>query len=130
MHVGLVRLAAAKMSKSDGNMVFVRDALARLSPEALRLYLLGIHYRRAFDHDETKLARAAERQRALAARLGRPRRADAIGRDAASRAVIAALEDDLHTERAIRELERRSKGATDKVASSLRAIAHGVLGIV
>jgi len=39
------------------NMVFVRDALKKTSPQALRLYLLDVHYRRAFDHDEERLAR-------------------------------------------------------------------------
>jgi L-cysteine:1D-myo-inositol 2-amino-2-deoxy-alpha-D-glucopyranoside ligase len=130
VHGGLVRLGGKKMSKSDGNMVFVRDALTRASPEALRLYLLDSHYRRAFDHSESKLAKAVTRQRALADRLGRPRSSDAIGRDAASRAVMGALEDDLHTDRAIRELERRSRTASDKAKASLRAIAHGVLGIL
>ncbi|MBM4434609.1 MAG: cysteine--tRNA ligase, partial [Chloroflexi bacterium] len=74
MHVAPMRLNAAKMSKSDGNMVFVRDALDRTGPEALRLYLLDKHYRRRYDHDEVRLARAAERQRALARRLGAPKR--------------------------------------------------------
>jgi L-cysteine:1D-myo-inositol 2-amino-2-deoxy-alpha-D-glucopyranoside ligase len=130
VHAGVVRLSGSKMSKSDGNMVFVRDALARVSPEALRFYLLDSHYRRAFDHDEKRLERAAARQRAISERLGPPRRGDTIGRDAATRAVMAALEDDLHTERAIRELERRSRGADERASASLRGIAHGVLGIL
>ena len=130
LHTGMVRLDGAKMSKSDGNMVFVRDALARVSPEALRLYLLDSHYRRAFDHSEPKLERAGARQRALAERLGRPRASDAIGRDAASRAVLAALDDDLHTDRAIRELERRARTGDDRVKPSLRAIARKVLGVL
>ena len=130
LHTGMARLAGAKMSKSDGNMVFVRQALERVLPEALRLYLLDSHYRRAFDHDEKKLARAVTRQGVLAERLGRPQRSDAIGRDAATRAVMSALEDDLHTDRAIRELERRAKGASERAKPSLRAVAHEVLGIV
>jgi cysteinyl-tRNA synthetase len=130
VHGGLVRLGGKKMSKSDGNMVFVRDALARVSPEALRLYLLDAPYRRAFDHDDAKLDRAARRQRALAARLGVPARADRLGRDAASRAAVAALEDDLDVPRAIRLLERGSRTGDEKVRASLRAIAHGILGIV
>jgi cysteinyl-tRNA synthetase len=130
LHTGMARLAGAKMSKSDGNMVFVRQALERVPPEALRLYLLDSHYRRAFDHDEKKLARAVTRQGVLAERLGRPQRSDAIGRDAATRAVMSALEDDLHTDRAIRELERRAKGASERAKPSLRAVAHEVLGIV
>jgi len=130
VHVGLVRLGGAKMSKSDGNMVFVRDALDRVSPEALRLYLLDVPYRRPFDHDERRLARAAERQRRLAADLGAPRRSDALGRDAATREVLAALEDDLDVPRAIRLLERHARSANETGRASLRAIARGILGIV
>ncbi|MEK7284327.1 MAG: cysteine--tRNA ligase, partial [Chloroflexota bacterium] len=136
MHVAPVRLDAKKMSKSDRNMVFVRDALGRASPQAVRLYLLDRHYRRRFDHDEAWLARSAERQRrlaerqaALAERLGR-RPVGPIGRDAGTRAVLAALDDDLDTARAIRALERVSRTADDHAKASLRWIAHQVLGIV
>src|SRR2546430_15444893 len=66
VHVAPMRLDGAKMSKSDGNMVFVRDALKKTSPQALRLYLLDVHYRRAFDHDEDRLARPGRRSGALA----------------------------------------------------------------
>ncbi|MGH2500699.1 MAG: cysteine--tRNA ligase, partial [Candidatus Limnocylindria bacterium] len=84
MHVAVVRLDQAKMSKSDGNMVFVRDALRRAPPQALRLYLLDVQYRRPFDHDERRLARAGERAVALAAALGRGPRGP-LGRDAGTR---------------------------------------------
>lgn len=130
LHVGMARLGGAKMSKSDGNMIFVRDVLSRAKAEAVRLYLLDVHYRRPFDHDEGRLARASARQRALSDRLGPPKKGDAIRRDKASREVIAALEDDLHTERAIRLLERAARAADDRARGSLRAIASQVLGIV
>jgi len=130
VHVAPMRLNAAKMSKSDGNMVFVRDALRRVGPEALRLYLLDVHYRRRYDHDELRLARAVERQRALAQRLGPPRRGDRIGRDAATREVLSALEDDLHADRAMRSLEGVARSADDGARSSIRAIARRVLGVV
>ena len=45
VHVAPMRLGGAKMSKSEGNMVFVRDVLKKTSPQALRLYLLDVHYR-------------------------------------------------------------------------------------
>lgn len=130
MHVAPVRLNAAKMSKSDANMVFVRHALERASPEALRLYLLDLHYRKPLDHDEAELARAARRQATLAERLGLPARSDAIGRDAATRTVIAALEDDLNTPRAIRELERGARSDDARARASLRAVAKSILGII
>jgi len=130
VHIAPVRLNAAKMSKSEGNMVFVRDALKRNSPQALRLYLLDIHHRRPFDHDEERLARARDRAAALAMALGRGRLGP-IERDQASAAVLGALEDDLHTERAIRELERHARRELEpRAAASLRTIARGVLGIL
>ncbi|MBI2982734.1 MAG: cysteine--tRNA ligase [Chloroflexi bacterium] len=130
MHVQPMCLNAAKMSKSDGNMVFVRNALAATPPEALRLYLLDKHYRKRYDHDEVRLGRALERQRRLAERLGAPVRSDAIGRDHATREVMAALEDDLDVPRGMKALERHARTADDTERGSLRAIAHRVLGIV
>jgi L-cysteine:1D-myo-inositol 2-amino-2-deoxy-alpha-D-glucopyranoside ligase len=107
VHVAPMRLAREKMSKSKGNMVFVRDALARVSPDGLRLYLLSKHYRTRFDHDEDALRRAeglaAElREMALPElRAGLPREAR------------RALDDDLDTPAVLRLLGRyvRSRDA-------------------
>ena len=129
MHVAAVRLNAAKMSKSDGNMVFVRDALERASPQAVRLYLLDLHYRRPFDHKERWLARSVDRQRALAARLGEGP-GGPIRRDRPTRAVLAALDRDLDTAGAIRELERQAKNADPAVRASLRGVGRHVLGVI
>ena len=127
VHVAPVRLGGAKMSKSDGNMVFVRDALRVTDPRALRLYLLDAHYRRPFDHDEAVLDRARLRAAAFRDALGRGA-VGPLGRDAATRSAIAALEDDLHTERAIRLLERAAPDADAKTRASLRAVAR-ILGV-
>ncbi len=127
MHVAPVRLDGAKMSKSDRNMVFVRDALEHSDARALRLYLLDRHYRLPLDYDEDKLARAGERARSLQAALGRGP-IGPIGRDAASRQVLATLDDDLHTERAIRVLERVAPRADVSRRASLRAIGR-ILGV-
>ncbi|MGH2471707.1 MAG: cysteine--tRNA ligase [Candidatus Limnocylindria bacterium] len=130
VHVAPMRLGGKKMSKSDGNMVFVRDVLKKTSPQALRLYLLDIHYRRAFDHDEARLARARDRAEALAESLGRGSLGP-IGRDTATRDVVGPLDDDLHFERAIRALERHSRrDLAPDTAASLRTIARKVLGIL
>ena len=123
VHPAPVRLGGVKMSKSLGNMIFVREALRTTSPQALRLYLLDRHYRRTFDHDEDALARARERVVALATSLGRGR-IGPLANDAASRAVLAALDDDLDTPRAIRALERHASANP-----SLRLIAREILGV-
>jgi L-cysteine:1D-myo-inositol 2-amino-2-deoxy-alpha-D-glucopyranoside ligase len=78
VHVAMVHLGGEKMSKSDGNMVFVRDLLQLYPADALRLYLLSVHYRSVFDFDEQELrswaVAAAELSQAahLAADRGQP----------------------------------------------------------
>jgi len=51
IHNGLVNLKSEKMSKSTGNFVTLRNILSSYKPEALRLYLLGTHYRSPVDFD-------------------------------------------------------------------------------
>jgi len=129
MHTGPVRLEAEKMSKSRGNMIFVRSALETTTREALRLYLLDGHYRRPFDHDEAELARARERADALADALGRGA-VGPLGRDAVTREALAALDDDLDTRTAIRVLERGARTSSAAARPSLRHLARRVLGIL
>jgi L-cysteine:1D-myo-inositol 2-amino-2-deoxy-alpha-D-glucopyranoside ligase len=126
-HVAPMRLGGKKMSKSDGNMVFVRDALKRTEPRALRLYLLDRHYRKPFDHDEALLDRARLRARALADAFGRAP-IGPIGRDRASRAALSALEDDLDVPHALRIVERGAARADAPTRASLRAIAR-IIGV-
>jgi len=45
MHVGFVTVGDEKMSKSLGNVVLVRDLLRQSEGSAIRLFLLGTHYR-------------------------------------------------------------------------------------
>ncbi len=45
MHAGMLRDENDKMSKSLGNLVLVRDLLRSFSGDAIRLYLVGHHYR-------------------------------------------------------------------------------------
>jgi len=129
MHAGPVRLGAQKMSKSLGNMIFVRTALETTTRQALRLYLLDSHYRRPFDHDEQKLIRAGERATVLADSLGRGP-VGPVGRDGVTREVLAALDDDLDTRTAIRALERGAQKSSSSAKPSLRLIARRVLGVL
>ena len=127
VHAAPVRLDGEKMSKSLGNMIFVRDALRTTTPQALRLYLFDLQYRRAFDHDEARLDRARDRAERLAGALGRgPAR---LGADAATRAVLAALDADLDSPRAIRLLERAARDSAAATRPSLRYIARRILGV-
>jgi L-cysteine:1D-myo-inositol 2-amino-2-deoxy-alpha-D-glucopyranoside ligase len=55
VHVGLVDYQGDKMSKSLGNLVFVRDVLAEYHPDALRLYLASNHYRASWEYQDGEI---------------------------------------------------------------------------
>jgi cysteinyl-tRNA synthetase len=59
MHNGMLRLAGEKMSKSLGNIVSLREALADWGREALLVYFLGGHWRKPIDYSDLALGQAA-----------------------------------------------------------------------
>ena len=66
VHNGLLQMGEDKMSKSLGNLVSLEDALNQYSPDALRIFFLGSHYRSPLTYSEEGLSateRAAERLR-------------------------------------------------------------------
>jgi L-cysteine:1D-myo-inositol 2-amino-2-deoxy-alpha-D-glucopyranoside ligase len=104
VHVEMARLDGHKMAKSRGNMVFVRDLLRRYSTDAVRLYLLGCHYRQPLEFDEEALKEAARDARKIAEAA----RAPATGKsarepdpDVFEQRFRAALDDDLDTTQAV-----------------------------
>ncbi|OGK96806.1 MAG: cysteine--tRNA ligase [Candidatus Rokubacteria bacterium RIFCSPLOWO2_02_FULL_73_56] len=64
IHNGFVNLGAEKMSKSLGNVLAIREVVKRHSADALRLWMLGTHYRHPIEWSEARVresARALER---------------------------------------------------------------------
>jgi len=61
MHCGFLDLEGAKMSKSLGNVVRLRDALDQVDAEALRLFFLSTHYRNPLSFSEKSLQDAEGR---------------------------------------------------------------------
>jgi cysteinyl-tRNA synthetase len=64
----MVNLGAEKMSKSLGNVLSIREIVKRHEPDALRLWMLGTHYRNMLEWSEERVgesARALQRLRAL-----------------------------------------------------------------
>ena len=108
MHVGTTQLDGVKMSKSLGNLVKVSELLGRgRTPDGIRLYLLGTHYRQDQDFDEGELdgweERAAALRRAVQAAGGPP---DALRVQPLRNAFMAAMDDDFDTPHAIEVLVR------------------------
>ena len=58
VHNGMLVVNGEKMSKSLGNFVTLRDALAKAPGEAIRLLLLRTHYRALLDFSDTALVEA------------------------------------------------------------------------
>ncbi|MFZ5471205.1 MAG: cysteine--tRNA ligase [Myxococcota bacterium] len=61
LHCNFLDLEGAKMSKSLGNVVRLRDALTRVDPEALRYFFLSTHYRSPLSFSDKALADADSR---------------------------------------------------------------------
>jgi L-cysteine:1D-myo-inositol 2-amino-2-deoxy-alpha-D-glucopyranoside ligase len=98
VHGGLAWLDGEKMSKSLGNMVFVRDVLRQQSADALRWYLLSFPYREDFNYERSGPAAMeanVERLRAALAATGGPE--PALDASQARAAFLEALDDDLQT---------------------------------
>jgi L-cysteine:1D-myo-inositol 2-amino-2-deoxy-alpha-D-glucopyranoside ligase len=92
MHQAMVRMDGEKMSKSLGNLVFISDLLKKWDGAAIRTMLVENHYRAAWEWDDTRMPRAAERLE---------RWAEAGEGEGALDEVRAALDDDLDTPTAV-----------------------------
>jgi cysteinyl-tRNA synthetase len=104
VHNGFLSMDHEKMSKSLGNVVLVHDLIKTVPGEVIRLALLGAHYRQPLDWSEDTIKSA---RRMLDRLYGAVR---GIEVSAAMRAqaeppaaLLAALEDDINTPRAMAE---------------------------
>jgi cysteinyl-tRNA synthetase len=76
VHNAMVNMGREKMSKSLGNTLTIRELAARHDPAALRLFLLGTHYRTPLEWSEERVQDSARALQRLwrpiddAARLG------------------------------------------------------------
>jgi cysteinyl-tRNA synthetase len=139
VHNGLLNLGEEKMSKSLGNLVTIEEALRQYSPDALRLYFLGSHYRSplAYSDEAIKSAeRAAERLR-NALKPWVSQATHSLDPDPYRQQFTAAMDDDLNTPRAIaalfdlaREINRASESGMQvaQAQETLRELGS-VLGL-
>ncbi|RMF97063.1 MAG: cysteine--tRNA ligase [Gammaproteobacteria bacterium] len=122
VHNGFVNVDHTKMSKSLGNIVLVRELLEQAPGEAVRLALLGAHYRQPLDWTDEVLQEARRKLDRLYGTLR-----DAPGWESAWQnvapdpAFIAALEDDLNTPRALAALFELARDVHRRDAAEERA---------
>ena len=106
VHVAMVGYQGEKMSKSLGNLVFVRQLLERVPAATVRLLLAGHHHRAAWEYTEADLDGAEGRRRryATAARAGAALEGAEAG-DWRAR-FLARIDDDLDAPGALQVADR------------------------
>jgi L-cysteine:1D-myo-inositol 2-amino-2-deoxy-alpha-D-glucopyranoside ligase len=124
MHTGAVFMGAEKMSKSLGNLAFVKDLLARHDGQAIRRFLLRRHYRKDWEFFEEDLGRETPMPGPPFAGETDPD----FDVDQARKEFTAALDDDLDTPRALMVLEAAERSSEPGAGSFVRE-ARGVMGL-
>ncbi len=119
MHNEMLTLGGVKMAKSLGNILTVRELLDAAPGEAVRLALLGTHYRDPLDWTSEKLRQARQSLDRFYRALTLPRdpvfeRAGEA--DDALKPVREALDDDLNTPLALTRLHELT-GAINRTSS-------------
>ena len=122
-HNGMLELRGEKMSKSEGNIQGLAEALDEWGPETLIMLFLQAHYASPMEYSDATLEQARAACETLRNRLRSGSGEDAGVRDA----VCEALDDDFNTPRALAVLFRAPPEARDTVAEVLDVLGLGGL---
>lgn len=116
LHTGFLTVGGEKMSKSLGNFITLKQALASSTPAALRFFYLQAHYRSPLDYDEDAIEAAEESVQRIFNSLGLIREVDTTAKndqpdpefrkrsDELVRQFYADMDDDLRTPEGIASL--------------------------
>ena len=127
VHHGLVDFKKTKMSKSEGNIMLIRDLLSISSGEVVRLALLSTQYRQLINWSEDLILESKKKLDRLYRALQSCPDDNLEGKP--SKKVLQALCDDLNTPMALAELFKiareinstKDKGKLIVLASNLKA---------
>jgi cysteinyl-tRNA synthetase len=104
LHNGFLSIDETKMSKSLGNVLLVHDLIETIPGEVIRLALLSAHYRQPLDWSAQTIDSARRMlDRLYGALRGIEVSAGAQAAAEVPEALVAALEDDLNTPKALAE---------------------------
>jgi cysteinyl-tRNA synthetase len=95
-HNGLLRFTGSKMSKSEGNIVTIREAIERWGREALLVYFMTGHWSKPIDFSDEVMAAASARVERFRDVFRSPSRPGAEWSD-----LERVLEDDFNTPEAL-----------------------------
>jgi len=133
LHSGLMQQNKQKMSKSSGNLVCVEDVLDRFSADAIRLFVLGSHYRGPLGYSEEALEaseRGVERLRSALGQKGSEEEVPAmLDVKPFEQKFVEAMDDDFNTAQALAvlfELTREINRGAEQGANIIEA-QHALL---
>lgn len=138
LHNGFLSMDHEKMSKSLGNVLLVHDLVKSIPGEVLRLALLSAHYRQPLDwSDETIESARRMLDRLYGAVRGIAVRDSVAAAASPPDALVAALEDDLNTPKAMAEFfavaktlnKATDEGEREQLAAIMRA-SGDLLGLL
>jgi cysteinyl-tRNA synthetase len=104
LHNGLLQFGEDKMSKSLGNLITVKQALERYSPDAIRLFIIGSHYRSPLTYSEESLKAAEvgmERLRQATRDSGKAGGKVVLDAELFRRRFTESMDDDFNTAQAV-----------------------------
>ncbi len=137
VHNSFVTVDGQKMSKSLGNVLLVRDLLAQAPGEAIRLALLGTHYRRPLDWNAQRLADARQTLLRFYSSLAKVAHIAASPDASPDPEVLAALRNDMNVPGALARLHvlrsQLDEPATDAARAEARSrllASAGLLGLL
>jgi cysteinyl-tRNA synthetase len=105
MHVGFVRVAEEKMSKSLGNFFTVREVLSKFSAEVVRFFILASHYHSPLDYSDESLRAARSALDGFYIALRGLSQTEKLEGDEFEARFHNAMEDDFATPKAFAELQ-------------------------
>jgi len=105
VHVAMVNYRGEKMSKSLGNLVFVRDLLSDFAPSTIRLLLASHHFRASWPFEAEELRDADSRRLSYEQALRGGGGLDSHEAAAFESQFLARIDDDLDTPGALRVLD-------------------------
>ncbi|MBA7560865.1 Cysteine--tRNA ligase [subsurface metagenome] len=142
LHNGLLQFGEDKMSKSLGNLVTIKQALTKYSPDAIRIFILNSHYRSPLTYSEEGLEAAEKGVERFTQAISRQDptggKGKALDAQPYRQRFIEAMDDDFNTAQALAtmfDLAREINEAGDsglsfsKAQSTLVSLAREVLGL-
>jgi len=141
LHNGLLQFGAEKMSKSLGNLITIKDALAKYGADAIRIFILSSHYRSPLKYSEEAIEAAGagvERLRRVVYRQDSGG-GETIDAEAYYKRFIEAMDDDFNAPQALGvlfDLARAINQAADsgqgfaQAKDTLSRLAKDVFGLI